>query len=33
MNVCEIHIFAMNYDIDDYVCLDLPHIYILRKKK
>ena len=31
MNVYEVHIFAMNYDIDGYVCLDLRHIYILKK--
>ena len=32
MNVYDVCIFSMNYDIDDYVCLDLWHIYVLRKK-
>ena len=33
MNAYEVCIFDMNYDIDDYICLDWWHIYIIRKEK
>ena len=33
INANEVCILDMNYGIDDYVCLDSQHIYILRKKK
>ena len=33
MNANEVCTFDMNYGIDDYVCLDSWHIYILRKEK